>query len=153
MKTALVFSGGGARGSYEVGVWKALDELKIKCDIVTGVSIGSINAALYTEKSLKKAIKLWENINYNTVFSSEIIPTTNRETIKKYLKALKNGGLEPSNLKNNLSKYINLNKIYKSNLAIKTLLLDQTIINGFIILFFSINDGINLQKLIVVLII
>lgn len=39
-KTALIFSGGGSRGAYEVGVWRALEELNIKCDIVTGASIG-----------------------------------------------------------------------------------------------------------------
>ena len=31
-KTALVLSGGGSRGAYEIGVWKALKELDIKID-------------------------------------------------------------------------------------------------------------------------
>ena len=44
---ALVLGGGGAKGSYEVGVWKALNKLNMKFDIVTGVSIGSINGAFY----------------------------------------------------------------------------------------------------------
>ena len=33
MKQALVLSGGGARGAYQIGVWKALEELNIKCNI------------------------------------------------------------------------------------------------------------------------
>ena len=32
MKTAIVLSGGGAKGSYQLGVWKALRKLKIKYD-------------------------------------------------------------------------------------------------------------------------
>jgi len=42
---ALVLSGGGARGAYEAGVAKALLERE-HYDMVCGVSIGGINAAL-----------------------------------------------------------------------------------------------------------
>ena len=46
-KTALVLGGGGSRGAYEAGVWQALTELGIEIDIVTGTSVGAINAALF----------------------------------------------------------------------------------------------------------
>ena len=42
MKRALVFGGGGSKGAYEIGVWKALDALGQTFDIVTGTSIGSM---------------------------------------------------------------------------------------------------------------
>mgnify|MGYP003632662218 CR=1 FL=1 len=50
MKTALVLSGGGARGAYQVGVLKAIAELLPKSStnpfqIVCGTSSGAINAA------------------------------------------------------------------------------------------------------------
>ena len=48
MKRAVVLSGGGSKGSYEIGVWKALRRLHIKYDIVTGTSIGALNGALMT---------------------------------------------------------------------------------------------------------
>ena len=35
MKRALVLGGGGSKGAYELGVWRALDELGISFDIVT----------------------------------------------------------------------------------------------------------------------
>ena len=35
MKRALVFGGGGSKGAYEIGVWKALDALGQTFDIVT----------------------------------------------------------------------------------------------------------------------
>ena len=72
MKTGLVFSGGGSRGAYQVGVWKALNELDIKCDIVTGTSIGSINAAIYVLGDLDKAIELWKQISFKSVFEEEL---------------------------------------------------------------------------------
>ena len=48
-KTALVLSGGGARGAYEAGAWQALTELGIKIDIITGTSVGAITAAMVAQ--------------------------------------------------------------------------------------------------------
>ena len=42
----LVFQGGGALGSYQVGVFEALNEHEAIPDWIAGISIGSINAAL-----------------------------------------------------------------------------------------------------------
>ncbi len=42
----LVLSGGGAKGAYQVGVLKALNELNIQVDAVAGASIGSLNGAI-----------------------------------------------------------------------------------------------------------
>ena len=36
---ALVLAGGGARGSYQVGVWRALMELDWHPQIITGTSV------------------------------------------------------------------------------------------------------------------
>ena len=57
-KTALVLSGGGARGAYETGVWQALTELGIKIDIITGTSVGAINAAMVAQDELELAGRL-----------------------------------------------------------------------------------------------
>ena len=54
---ALVLSGGGSKGSYQIGVWKALRDMNIKFDIVTGTSAGALNAALITQRSYKTAVK------------------------------------------------------------------------------------------------
>ena len=43
-RTALVLSGGGALGAYEVGVLRVLETLRIAPSLVVGVSIGAINA-------------------------------------------------------------------------------------------------------------
>ena len=46
----LVLSGGGAKGAYETGVWKALNEAELARNVVaiSGTSIGAINAALFS---------------------------------------------------------------------------------------------------------
>ena len=62
-KTALVLSGGGARGAYEAGVWQALTELGVKIDIITGTSVGAINAAMVAQGELELACrKRWRPI-------------------------------------------------------------------------------------------
>lgn len=67
-KTALVLSGGGARGAYQAGVWRALDELGIKIDIITGTSVGAINAAMVAQGELDLACSLWKEMETHMVF-------------------------------------------------------------------------------------
>ncbi|MDG5489388.1 patatin-like phospholipase family protein [Sphingomonas sp. BGYR3] len=43
---ALVLQGGGALGSYQAGVFQALDEAGVPIDWVAGISIGAVNAAI-----------------------------------------------------------------------------------------------------------
>ena len=45
-QVALVFQGGGALGSYQAGVYEALDAAVIEVDRVAGISIGAVNAAI-----------------------------------------------------------------------------------------------------------
>ena len=45
-KLGLVLSGGGAKGAYHVGVIKALQELGIQIDMLSGASIGALNGAV-----------------------------------------------------------------------------------------------------------
>ena len=119
MKTALVFSGGGARGAYQIGAWKALNELDMHFDIVTGTSIGSINGAMYVLGELDLAQKMWQNLNFKSVFAEDFNYTSSKdhkEVVKKYLKSIRKGGLSPNNLKDNLIKCIDINAFYKSKI-------------------------------------
>ena len=62
LKRALVFSGGGSRGSYEVGVWQALEEAGLRFHMCFGTSIGAINAALFLQGDRELAARLWDGI-------------------------------------------------------------------------------------------
>lgn len=46
IKIGLVLSGGGAKGAYQAGVVKALSELNVRIDAVSGASIGALNGSL-----------------------------------------------------------------------------------------------------------
>lgn len=38
----LVFDGGGARGAYQIGAWRALSEAGVKISAVAGTSVGAL---------------------------------------------------------------------------------------------------------------
>ena len=64
---SLVFAGGGARGAYEIGAWKALRELNIRLEAVGGASVGAINAAVVAADSFDFAVKLWSEMTIDKV--------------------------------------------------------------------------------------
>ena len=115
---ALVLSGGGSKGSYEIGVWKALRKLHIKFDIVTGTSIGALNGALITQKSYFKALKLWNTVNLELLFGEQAANKKNDlEIMKMYGKEfLKNGGMDVKEIEKLIKKQINYNKVMKSKI-------------------------------------
>ena len=59
----LVLSGGGGKGAYEVGVWKALQEFGIanQVSVISGTSVGGLNAALFSIYSQEEIENLWKN--------------------------------------------------------------------------------------------
>jgi NTE family protein len=84
-KTALVLSGGGARGAYQVGVLKGVVEilknqgLEVPFKILSGTSAGAINTGFLAaqnapfETALERLIYLWSNINTDQVFSTDFL--------------------------------------------------------------------------------
>src|SRR6201988_4829613 len=69
----LVLQGGGALGSYQVGVYQALHEAGIEPDWIIGTSIGAINASLIAGNSLENRLsrlrEFWKKMEQNPVWS------------------------------------------------------------------------------------
>lgn len=122
----LALEGGGAKGSYEIGAYVALTELGYKFDAVAGTSIGSLNAALIAQDSIKLAKDLWLNADSEIIgINKDIVKlkknfTINKENIKTSFselnKLLKNKGLDITKYKDILDKYIDEEKIRKSHI-------------------------------------
>lgn len=72
MKKALVLGGGGSKGAYEIGVWKALDELGMKFDLVTGTSIGAMIGAMYVQQQYEQAYELWDQLQVEQIISKGV---------------------------------------------------------------------------------
>lgn len=120
-KLGLVLSGGGSKGSYEIGVYKALKHLHIKPEIVTGTSIGAINGILITQKSLLKSINFWKKINFERMYREEDFPKMKDPELKKvyaqYVKTFINeGGMDVSKIENIFDKYFKPKKFFSSDI-------------------------------------
>lgn len=120
-KTAIVLSGGGSCGSYQIGVWKALRKLGINYDIVTGTSVGALNGLLMVQQDFHLAYKMWSNLNYDLIFKDFIDSNDNHLDDKsiyfKYVDSfIKNGGMDTTNLENTINNIFDINKFYSSSI-------------------------------------
>lgn len=70
MKRAVVLAGGGAKGSYHFGFWRAIRELGIDFQIVTGSSVGSLNGAMMASGLYESGLEMW-----STIKTSDIVET------------------------------------------------------------------------------
>ena len=66
-KYGLVLDGGGARGAYQIGAWKALREAGVHINAVAGTSVGALNGALICMGDLEKAEKIWSEMTFSRV--------------------------------------------------------------------------------------
>ena len=68
VKVGLALSGGGAKGAYQVGVCKALQELGARVDVIAGASIGALNGAILASapsfaKGTARLEALWKTLD------------------------------------------------------------------------------------------
>lgn len=118
----IVLEGGGARGAYQIGAWKALEEAGVKIKGVSGTSVGALNGALICMGDLQKAEEVWENISYSQVMSVEdelmdgimrhdFRSLNHAELIKNSLHYLANGGIDVTPLRELIDGHIDEDKI------------------------------------------
>lgn len=121
----LILEGGGSKGSYQIGAYKALKEIGIDFDGIAGTSVGALNGALIVQDEYEKAHEIWSNITPQKVINieSEIfekikdvdINIKNFNMIIKILsKTLNDKGLDISPLREMLTQHIDENKIRNS---------------------------------------
>ena len=150
MKIGLVLAGGGGRGAYQIGVMKALRELSVDkyIKVISGTSIGALNAILFMSEDLDKAIDIWKSIS-----KEEILPTDdnnltirsmllhlgikNMNFIKKYMpKIILGGNISRDGLINIMNK-IDFDFIKKSEKICYATCTDSTKLTAR---YFKIND-------------
>ena len=71
MKMGIVLAGGGGKGAYEIGVWKALNAVGLDKNIkhVSGTSVGGLNAALFIQGDYEKAKDIWSTISHKKILT------------------------------------------------------------------------------------
>ena len=120
IKRGLALEGGGARGSYHMGVCKAYLERGYQFDGFVGTSIGAINAAMLASGEFDKALELWESVELEYLFDQEYLdvlkldknsPTSVRAAVKKLFA---DRGVNHSKIKDYLASYIIEEKVRAS---------------------------------------
>lgn len=101
----LVLAGGGAKGSYQVGAYRALKELGWQPDIITGTSVGCLNAALFVLDKVDEAEELWKNLDIHGVL--ETPDGKSPEELQNFLlDTVRSGGLDLEPLGDVIDKYL-----------------------------------------------
>ena len=120
---SLVLEGGGARGAYQVGAWKALKEAGVKINAVAGTSVGALNGALVCMNDIRLAEDLWSKITSSRImdvdddwaerfFKRE---TSFKEVLSEVHKRIADGGIDVTPLRNLIKEKIDEEKIRSSN--------------------------------------
>jgi NTE family protein len=123
----LVLEGGGAKGAYHVGAYKALKELNIEIGGIAGTSIGAINGAMMVQGDYELLEKVWYSVNSYELFDIDektIMDLKNfnlHDVNFSYLlhqskEILSNRGLDTSKIRDLFDSYIDEDKIRNSDI-------------------------------------
>ena len=128
----LVLAGGGAKGAYQIGAWKAMREMGVTFNAVAGVSIGSINGALIVADEYEKALELWQTVTVDKgVNIEEELPDPENLFSKKnwvtlFREFIKKKGIDASPTRDFLSDYIDEEKIRKQKIPFAIVTVQMT---------------------------
>ncbi|MBN3490617.1 patatin-like phospholipase family protein [Acholeplasma equirhinis] len=106
LKIGLMLGGGGAKGAYQLGVIKALEEANLLKQIksISGTSIGAINTMLLMSKKNHKHMEtIWDDLDADNVFGVKM---------NVFSKDSRMYSVEP--LTNKLLEKINMKQVRKS---------------------------------------
>lgn len=129
---AIALEGGGAKGGYEIGVWKALNEAGIRYTAVSGTSVGALNGALMAMRDYEKAEEAWSSIRMSSifdigeageaelkkVFSKNVQLGEMPEYLPKIVDLFKKGGLDIAPMKAWMRSVIEPDKIRSSDVSL-----------------------------------
>lgn len=84
-KVAVVLAGGGAKGAAHIGVLKALEEMHIPVDIITGTSMGAYVGGLYaTGMSADEIDSFIYSVDWNSGYRDRVDRSQRRVRDKEY---------------------------------------------------------------------
>lgn len=118
----IVLEGGGARGAYQIGAWKALKDAGVKIKGIAGTSVGALNGALMCMEDYENAEKVWKDISYSKVMDvddalmSQLfqgkIPLG--EAFEILFSTMRDGGVDVTPLRNLINQYVDAEQIQAS---------------------------------------
>lgn len=135
---AIALEGGGARGAWQVGAWRALEEAGIRYNAVSGTSVGALNGAMMAMRDLPQAEQLWKDIRFSQVMNVDDdtmkrIMTRDFQNLSQVKDALhairdiiRDRGLDVEPLRNLLAERVDEEKIRNSGVELFLTTVDLT---------------------------
>ena len=122
----LVLDGGGARGAYQIGAWKALREAGVKINAVAGTSVGALNGALICMDDVEKAEQIWHEMTFSDVMDVDdawmegLFQKENslRDILGEIKHVLAEGGVDITPLRNLIHEHVDEKKIRGSGIEL-----------------------------------
>lgn len=122
----LVLEGGGTKGAYQIGAYKALRDLGLEFQGVAGTSIGALNGAYIIQNDIEVMEDIWMTYDYTHFMNLDEesyekyknidFTAKNFNTVIELInKARKNEGIDISPLRELLEKTLNEDAIRKAN--------------------------------------
>lgn len=122
----LVLEGGGTKGAYQIGAYKALRDLGLEFQGVAGTSIGALNGAYIIQNDIEVMEDIWMTYDYTHFMNIDEesyekyknidFTAKNFNTVIELInKARKNEGIDISPLRELLEKTLNEDAIRKAN--------------------------------------
>lgn len=122
----LALEGGGVRGAFHMGAYKALLEEGYEFGGVTGTSIGALNGAIIAQGDFEAGYRLWESMETPLLFDIEeeqyrklIDRKIDRELLFKLAarmgEIIENKGIDTSKMRQVIESIIDEEKLRKSN--------------------------------------
>ncbi len=90
----LCLAGGGAKGAYQIGVYKALISGGVSFSAYSGASVGGINAALFAAGGVPLSDAMWDMINESLLSVKDIVTPDLSNDIELELMIRKSGVLD-----------------------------------------------------------
>ncbi|WP_089759079.1 patatin-like phospholipase family protein [Halarsenatibacter silvermanii] len=118
----LALEGGGAKGSYHIGVYQALQEQGFEFDGVVGTSIGALNGAMIAQDDFDRALNLWDELDpgellniegekLEEIYGMEFDRDNVAYLLGRMKEIIKNRGLETEPIKDLIEKNIEEDKL------------------------------------------
>lgn len=119
-KIGLALAGGGARGAYQIGAWKAFKEKGIDKNIVaySGASVGSLNAALFAMDDYDTAYQVWMSLNKDSLFNIE--KQIYKRLFKEKLNFLNSGVFNTRQLEDLIDNSVDYDKVRTKDVFVAT---------------------------------
>ena len=117
----LVLAGGGTKGAYQVGAWKALCEIGVDIKAIVGASIGALNGALFLQDDFMTTVKMYENIKIDNIMKVDGVNADKNifdlsNIFNLATDYTKQKGIDNTPLREMIKKYIDMDKLYNSKI-------------------------------------